>query len=92
MGKDLLTFELDSDNDQLFIHGDPAGLRRFAKLLNHLADTAETKDFPHDHLFAEKWGGDDLSSEPQEENGRCLNHVKIYGWPDNQGSKPYQKK
>lgn len=92
MANDLLTFELDSDKDQLFIHGDPSGLRRLGKLLEHLADQAEQGDFPHGHYFTEEWGGEDLSSVPQEEGHECLNHVKIYGWPDARGSKPYQKK
>ena len=89
--KDLLVFELAEEKDQLFIHGDPAGLRRFAKLLTHLANQAEAGEFPHDHYFTQDWGGDDLSSEPQESNHMCLNHVKVYGWPDNRGSKPYKK-
>ena len=37
---DLLTFELGPDKEQLYIHGDPAGLRRLAprevpRLLRH---------------------------------------------------------
>ena len=91
MNSDLLTFELDANKDQLFIHGDPAGLRRFGKLLEHLANQAEVGKFPHDHYYAEEWGGNDLSSVPQEEGHECLHHVKVYGWPDARGSKPYQK-
>lgn len=92
MGKDLLTFELDNDADQLFIHGDPAGLRRLARLLEHLAEQAEQDEYPHQHLFTKEWGGEELSSEPQEDGHICLNHVKIYGWPDNRGSAPYRRK
>lgn len=92
MTNDLLTFEIDKEKDQLFIHGDPLGLRRFAKLLEHLAEKAENNDFPHDHLFSQEWGGDDISSVPQDENHKCLNHVKVYGWPDKRGAAPYQKK
>lgn len=92
MPNDLLTFELDSDKDQLFIHGDPSGLRRFGKLLEYLADQAEQGNFPHDHYFTEEWGGNDLSSVPQEADHECLNHVKIYGWPDKRGAWPYQQK
>jgi hypothetical protein len=87
---DLLTFELDSEKDQLYVHGDPAGLRRLGKLLEHLADQAEQGDFPHYHYFTQEWGGEGLSSEPQETGHECINHVKIYGWPDKMGSKPYK--
>jgi hypothetical protein len=92
MTNDLLTFELDGDKDQLYIHGDASGLRRLAKLLEHLADQAEQGVFPHDHYFTEEWGGDGLSSEPQENGHECLNHVKIFAWPDMRGSKPHKKK
>lgn len=85
MAKDLLTFELDSEKDQLFIHGDPSGLRRLGRLLLHLANQAEQGDFPHEHYFTENWGGDDLSSVPQSVGHECLNHVKIFGWPTTDG-------
>lgn len=92
MSDDLLTFELDHDKDQLFIHGDPSGLRRFARLLDRLADKADKGGFPHDHCFTQEWGGNDLSSVSQEDGHECLNHVKIFGWPDARGAKPHQKK
>jgi hypothetical protein len=88
--KDLLTFELGPEKDQVFIHGDPAGLRRLAALLNKLADQADRGEYPHDHLMTEAWGGHGLSGEAQEKNAECLNHVKIYGWSDNRGAKPYR--
>ncbi|OFW19226.1 MAG: hypothetical protein A3H27_14960 [Acidobacteria bacterium RIFCSPLOWO2_02_FULL_59_13] len=86
--KDLLTFELGPDKDQLFIHGDAAGLRRLASLIGKLADAAQRGEYPHDHLMTEAWGGYGLSAEPQEQGGECLNHVKIYGWPDNRTANP----
>ena len=92
MNDDLLTFELDPNNDQLFIHGDPSGLHRLAGILEKLAVAAEKNEFPHDHLFTKEWGGSELSSEPQEDDHRCLNHVKIYGWPDKRGSAPYKRR
>lgn len=91
MNKDLLAFELDQDKDQLFIHGDPGGLRRLANLLLKIADLAEKKEFPHEHLFTKRWGGEELSSKPQESGHECLNHVKIHGWPDKDGAIPYKK-
>ena len=87
---DLLTFELNKEKDELFIHGDPVGLRRLAKILEHLADIAAGRDFPHDHLFTKEWGGDQLSSEAQENDHECLNHVKVYAWPDGRGAIPYR--
>ena len=91
MTDDLLTFELDAEKEQLFIHGDATGLHRLAKILEHLANLANNGDFPHDHLFTEEWGGDGLSSEEQENDHLHLNHVKIYGWPNKEGAKPYKK-
>ncbi|MRD46704.1 Imm32 family immunity protein [Caenimonas koreensis] len=87
---DLLTFELGKDSDELFIHGDPSGLRRLSKLLDSLAEAADRGEFPHAHLFAAEWGGEELSSKEQEEGHRCLPHVKVFGWPDSSGAKPYQ--
>ncbi|MBF0137126.1 MAG: immunity protein 32 [Magnetococcales bacterium] len=90
MKDDLLVFELNKDGDQLFIHGDPTGLRRLAQLLECLAVKAENGDFPHDHLFSEEWGGSELSVITQEDGNKHLNHVKIYGWPNSNGSAPYK--
>jgi len=90
--RDLLTFELGKDSDELFIHGDPEGLRRLSDLLQKLASIAERGEFPHEHLFAPEWGGDELSSQAQEKDHRCLLHVKIFGWPDTKGASPYSPK
>ncbi len=91
MNEYLLTFETDEDADQLFIHGDAAGLEYFAKALLKISEQAKSGDFPHDHFFTEEWGGDELSSEKQSEEGKLINHVKVYGWPTEQGAKPYAK-
>ena len=87
----LLTFEVDKEAEQIFIHGDPVGLERFANALLKIAKSAKDWDFPHDHFFAEEWGGDDLSSVPQSEDGKPVSHVQIYGWPTKEGAKPYEK-
>ena len=86
----LLTFEVDEKAEQLFIHGDPVGLERFAKTLLQLAQVAKSGDFPHEHLFSEEWGDQYLSSERQSKDTRLINHVKVYGWPTIEGAKPYQ--
>jgi hypothetical protein len=89
--KSLLSIEISPEGDELFVHGDPAGLRRLSAVLEQVAASAERGEFPHEHLFANEWGGDDLASEAQESGHRCLMHVKVLGWPDSRGAKPYQK-
>jgi hypothetical protein len=91
MEKYLLTFELDKDADQIFIHGDPSGLENFANNLLRIAKNAKAGDFPHDHFFTEEWGGEELSSIKQSEDTKLINHVKVYGWPTIEGAKPYEK-
>lgn len=91
MEKYLLSFEVDKDSEQLFIHGDPIGLEKFANTLLKLAQDARAGDFPHDHFFSKEWGGDELSSVKQGKEGKLINHVKIYSWPTKEGAKPYQE-
>ena len=91
MNEYLLTFETDEEAEQVFIHGDAAGLEYFAKELLRIAGQAKTGDFPHDHYFTQEWGGDELSSEQQSKEGRLINHVKVFGWPTTQGAMPYEK-
>jgi hypothetical protein len=91
MEKYLLTFEVDKEAEQIFIHGDSIGLERFANALLRIAKTANEGDFPHDHFFTEEWGGTELSSITQSKDSKLINHVKIYGWPTIEGAKPYQK-
>ena len=88
----LLTFELDRDGDQLFIHGDAQGLRDLVTSLQHLLTKAEAGEPDHDHLFTEEWGGHELTSEPQltDTAVHLIHHVKIYAWPTEEGSKAYQ--
>lgn len=86
----LLTFEIGSADDELFVHGDPTSLRRLASLLENMALNAEQGKFPHEHLFSPEWGGDDLTTAAQVPGHRCLLHVKIFGWPTATGSQAYQ--
>ncbi|MAT39862.1 MAG: hypothetical protein CL946_09690 [Ectothiorhodospiraceae bacterium] len=58
----LLTFETNEEGNQVFVHGDPAGLEYFAKQLLEIAAKAKAGEFPHDHYFTEEWGGSELSS------------------------------
>ena len=85
----LLTFELDKESEQISVHGDPEGLEVFANALLKLAEKAKDGEFPHDHFFTEEWGGYELSSDTQGEDGKLINHVKVYCWPTKEGAKPY---
>ena len=87
----LLTFELDDDFEQIFVHGDAAGLEHLASQLMKLASRAKAGEFPHDHYFTEEWGGQELSSERQSAQGKLINHVKVYGWPTQKGAKAHEK-
>jgi Immunity protein 32 len=89
----LLTFELDGDGEQLFIHGDVQGLRDLVASLQHLITKAEAGEPDHDHLFTEEWGGDELTSASQLTDAavRLIHHVKIDGWPTAEGAKAYQE-
>ena len=87
----LLTFELDKDAEQVFVHGDPAGPEYFANELLKMAAQAKKGEFPHDHFFTEEWGGNELSSEKQGTEEKLINHVKVFCWPSSEGAKPYGK-
>ncbi|MHB8859195.1 MAG: Imm32 family immunity protein [Thermoleophilia bacterium] len=75
----MLTFELSSDGQQLHLHGDPAGFRRLATILERLAanDVSE-----HEHLMTAEWGGDGLSSEVQgvKQGDQLINEITIHCW------------
>ena len=92
MDNHLLAFQIDKDSEQVFVHGDSAGLEFLAKQLLDLAAKARAGEFPHTHFFSEEWGGDgELSSEPQKKDEKLIHHVKVYGWPTIEGAKPYAK-
>ena len=91
MDKHLLTFEIDGEGEQIAIHGDSAGLEFFAKSLLKIAEQSKNGGFPHEHFHTEEWGGHELSSISQSDKTKLINHVKVYGWPNEQGAKPYAK-
>jgi len=82
MDKYLLTFELHEDDKakEVAIHGTPEGLQSLAQALLKLVKNTKEGHFNHDHLMSEKWGGSELTSEPQSEESELLNHVKVYCW------------
>ena len=87
---DLLTFELGPDKEQLYIHGDPSGLRRLARLLNEVADAADRGEEPEGLLRTDNWGGYGLTADTQDPYGECVNNVRIFGWADRDGSKSHR--
>lgn len=68
-----LTFELSSDQSQLNIFGDRAGL---GELLRAIAFALRDDD--HQHLQTREWGGDSLSSDPFMADSNLINMVTIY--------------
>ncbi len=78
MSKDWLSFELVGDGEELDIHGDPAGLRRLAFVLERLASQPKSD---HEHLMTPEWAGDELSSGSQG-GGKVLNKVTVRCWQE----------
>ncbi|MEX2282348.1 MAG: Imm32 family immunity protein [Gemmatimonadota bacterium] len=78
-----LSVELTTDGDQLEIHGDKAALLRLVETIERLLAAAKND---HVHMFTPSWGGDQLSSEPQNDTNRVLNKVTIYYWSDTEAS------
>jgi hypothetical protein len=76
-----LVLETSPNGDEVFLHANPAALRRLATVLERLAAQAEAGDAPHDHFFTEAWGGHDLAETLQTAEHRLVHHLKIYGWP-----------
>jgi len=75
-----LTFELSKDGVQLEIHGNEDGLRFLVKMIENLLNKPNRQE--HSHLMTEAWGGVELSSEKHIEDGKLLNMVTIYFWPN----------
>ena len=74
----LLTFEWDSKNETLEIHGDQKGLARLKSAIDLLLTKT---DGDHIHLMTSKWGGNELSDEKQCSENEIINHVKFFKWP-----------
>jgi hypothetical protein len=72
---------LSKDGDELFIHGDSAGLRFLAAKLTRLSEKADIGQAGHEHLMADEWSGNELGSKVQGNGTRLLNQVKIHGRP-----------
>jgi Immunity protein 32 len=73
----LLTFEWDSKNDILEIHGNDKGLEKLKNMLDLLLN--KTSD-DHIHLMTKNWGGNELSDDKQCVENELINHVKLFKW------------
>lgn len=68
----LLTFELTTDNGEIEIHGDEAGLRF---LIDAITKVIENRT--HDHLMTPSWAGYELSENTQGVDNSLINKVTI---------------
>lgn len=73
----LLTFEWDSENEVLEIHGNKKGLEKLKDIIDSLL-TKTNND--HTHLMTKGWGGDELTDDKQCSENSIINHVKIFKW------------
>lgn len=76
----LLDIQTDSGGSQVFIHADAEGLATLERSIESLRSTVGKGDCDHGHLFAQDWGGNDLSRSHLSDGMRHVSHVKIYGW------------
>ena len=72
-----LSFEWDSQNERLEIHGDREALMAFAKQLESLASNDSNEHF---HLMTADWGGNELLGDQQNSAATLIHHVKIFLW------------
>lgn len=72
-----LSFEWDSENERLEIHGTSEAFMDFAKSLESLASHGESG---HIHLMTEDWGGNGLSNDKQNADATLIHHVKVLVW------------
>jgi len=73
----LLTFESDSKNEILEIHGNQKGLEKLKALIDSLLAKSSND---HLHLMTENWGGNELSDDKQCSENEIINHVKLFKW------------
>ncbi|MBA4019028.1 MAG: methylhydantoinase [Pirellula sp.] len=80
----MLTFEYRDDEKTLFVHGDIAGLRSLAEYIQRLIAQTPDGTFDHSHLMTPEWGGEELTSTPQDPTAGLIHHVKLYCWKGGQ--------
>lgn len=79
--KKLFTFELDSEQELIELHLNREGAEYLKNILEKLILEKDNKDI---HLMTPDWGGDELSSDPQNsnENIRLIHHLKLIYWKE----------
>ena len=73
--RNLLTFELSEDGQELDVHADSAGIAMLMKVLSGLQSATG-----HEHLMSPSWGGAELSENAQGVHTQLLNKVTIHRW------------
>ena len=75
----ILTIELDKKNESVELHLDKNGAEYLRDLLTRLIES-DVED--HLHLMTDEWGGNELTSEKQNQfsDVDLINHLKIMYW------------
>ena len=75
----LFTVELDKRGESIELHFNKAGVEYLISLLTKLVESDKQQ---HLHLMTPDWGGDELSSEKQNQSKETelLHHLKIMYW------------
>ena len=75
----ILTVELDKENELIELHLDKAGAKYLRDLLNKLIEVGQQD---HRHLMTDEWGGNELTSDKQNqsEGVKLLHQLKIMYW------------
>lgn len=73
----MLSFEWNEKSEVIEIHADRKGLEFLAEQLLSLLASEEND---HVHLMTAEWGGEELSSAPQNSASVLVNHVKVLKW------------
>jgi|GEM_PF-382077 len=90
MDKRLLSFVVDKEAQQLFIHLDFEGVNILVRSMERLRNNLQKNECEHEHLFSVDWGGWELSTSmplKSEDGEKPIHHVKIYGWNDEEADK-----
>lgn len=81
MSEKLFTVEAIPDEEKVEIHLDDNGL---SLLIEELELLRKSKENEHLHFFTNKFGGDELTDEKQNQgsNAIFINHLKIFLWKE----------
>lgn len=81
MSDKLFTVEAIPDEEKVEIHLDDNGL---TLLIEQLELLKKSKDNDHLHFFTNKFGGDELTNEKQNQslNAIFIHHLKIFLWKE----------